>query len=94
MVNLMAYLIGRCFGPAALGELYGYAFGAMALGGVVGPIFMGYVFDYTGSYSAALEIFVLATVLATGLIGPLRVYREEEGLKREESPSKSLTYTR
>lgn len=78
MVNLMAYLIGRCFGPAALGELYGYAFGAMALGGVVGPIFMGYVFDYTGSYRAALEIFVLATVLATGLIGPLRVYEKEK----------------
>jgi len=91
MMNLMACLIGRCFGLAALGELYGYAFGAMALGGVVGPIFMGYVFDYTGSYSVSLGTFMLVMVLATGLIGPLRVYREEV-LKREGSPSEGLTY--
>jgi hypothetical protein len=34
------------------------------------------MFDYTGSYSAALGIFALVTLVATGLIGPLLVYWE------------------
>src|SRR5262245_6905350 len=90
MANLMAHLIERCFGPAALGEIYGYTFGATALGGVVGPISMGYVFDYTGSYNAALEIFVLATVLATGLIGLCGCTRRRERAKEGRIIRKEL----
>src|SRR5712691_1797048 len=75
--DLMAYLVSRYFGLRAFGEIYSYTFAAFTLGGVVGPLLMGAGFDATGSYSLVLGGFVMATLLAAGLmtqLGPYRVW--------------------
>jgi MFS family permease len=76
--DIIAYLISRYFGLRAFGEIYGYAFGAFTLGGVVGPLLMGKAFDNTGSYSIGLGIFVVASVIAAGLMTRLGPYRTWE----------------
>ena len=76
--DIIAYLIGRYFGLRAFGEIYGCAFGAFTLGGVVGPLLMGKAFDSTGSYSLGLSVFVVASVIAAGLMTRLGPYRTWE----------------
>jgi MFS family permease len=76
--DIIAYLIGRYFGLRSFSEIYGYAFGAFTLGGVVGPLLMGKAFDSTGSYTIGLGIFVVASVVAAGLMTRLGPYRTWE----------------
>jgi MFS family permease len=76
--DIIAYLISRYFGLRAFGEIYGYAFGAFTLGGVFGPLLMGKGFDATGSYSLGLGVFVIATLIAAGLMTRLGPYRTWE----------------
>jgi MFS family permease len=73
--DLIAYLVSRYFGLRAFGEIYGYAFAAFTLGGVVGPLLMGIGFDSTGSYTMVLGVFVIATLAAAGLMSRLGPYR-------------------
>ncbi len=73
----MAYMVSRYFGLHAFGEIYGYTFAAFGLGGALGPYLMGVSFDATGSYSLLLGGFVVATLIAVGLmtrLGPYRVW--------------------
>jgi nitrate/nitrite transporter NarK len=75
--DILPYAISRYFGLRALGEIYGYAFAAIALGGALGPLVMGVSFDATGSYSLALVSFAVASFTAAGLmmgLGPYRVW--------------------
>lgn len=76
--DIIAYLISRYFGLRSFSEIYGYAFGAFTLGGVVGPLLMGKAFDSTGSYSSGLAVFVVASVIAAGLMTRLGPYRTWE----------------
>jgi MFS family permease len=73
--DIIAYLVSRYFGLRAFGEIYGYAFAAFTLGGVVGPLLMGMGFDSTGSYGPVLSMFVVATLSAAGLMTRLGPYR-------------------
>lgn len=52
---------GDFFGTKNLGVNYGLVFTSYGVGGVVGPIMAGYVYDVTGSYEIA---FTVAGVLA------------------------------
>ncbi|HEV8715002.1 MAG TPA: MFS transporter, partial [Candidatus Binatia bacterium] len=75
--DILPYAISRYFGLPALGEIYGYAFAAITLGGALGPLVMGMSFDATGSYSPALVSFAVATFTAAGLmtwLGPYQVW--------------------
>jgi len=62
--DVMPYLISRYFGIRALGELFGYVFGAYTLGVAIGPVVMGAGFDATGSYHLPLTTFALALLVA------------------------------
>lgn len=69
------YRASRCT-TRAFGEIYGYTFAAVSLGGAVGLLLMG-GFDSTGSYGLVLGTFVVATLAAVGLmtgLGPYRVW--------------------
>jgi len=75
--DIIAYLVSRYFGLRAFGEIYGYAFAAFTLGGVVGPLLMGMGFDATGSYRLVLGVFVVTSLIAAGLmtrLGPYQVW--------------------
>lgn len=76
--DIIAYLVSRYFGLRALGEIYGYAFAAFTLGGVVGPLLMGIGFDATGSYRLILGVFVFASLIAAALLTRLGPYRVRE----------------
>ncbi len=73
--DLMPYVVSRYFGLRAFGEILGYVLTAWGLGGVVGPFLMGAGFDSTGSYSAVLLVFIVATMVAAGLMARLGPYR-------------------
>jgi len=55
--DLISYLVRSYFGLRAFGALYGIAFAAYALGGVIGPVAMGRYFDLTGHYRLVLELY-------------------------------------
>ena len=74
--DIIAYLVGRYFGLRAFGEIYGYTFAAFTFGGVIGPLLMGIGFDSTGSYQLVLGVFVIASLIAVGLINRLGPYQE------------------
>ena len=66
--DLMPYLIAHYFGLASFGRIFGWIYGAFALGGMLGPLLMGKTFDATGSYHLALTILIPATILSAGLM--------------------------
>lgn len=59
--SLFPSATGDFFGTKNLGVNYGLVFTSYGVGGLVGPIMAGYVFDVTGSYEIA---FLIAGVLA------------------------------
>ncbi len=59
--SLFPSATGDFYGTRNLGVNYGLVFTSYGVGGLVGPIMAGYVFDVTGSYEVA---FLVAGVLA------------------------------
>jgi MFS family permease len=76
--DVMPYLISRYFGIGALGELFGYVFGAYTLGFAIGPLMMAAAFDVTGSYHLPLTLFACTLVLAVFAIVTLPRYSTVE----------------
>ena len=62
LFTVVSPTIAEYFGLKALGGLFGIVIFFGTIGGAVGPVFAGYVFDTTGSYFIA---FATLTVLAT-----------------------------
>ncbi len=62
-VIMMTIIASRYFGRKAYGSIRGTS---MAIGmplGILGPIFMGWVYDTTGSYLTAFTVFAVAAAL-------------------------------
>jgi MFS family permease len=85
--DIITYQVGRYFGLRAFGEIYGYILITYTLGGMVGPLLMGFGFDATGSYSFVLGTFLLATIGAAGLMMQLGPYRAWEASDRSVAAS-------
>jgi MFS family permease len=60
---LMAFR-GELFGRERFATISGVMAPFRMIGNVVGPVFAGYVFDVTGSYRFAFQVFVLLAVLS------------------------------
>lgn len=73
--DLIAYAVSRYFGLKSYAEIYSYVLISFALGGVIGPLMMGFGFDRTGSYETVLAVFLLATLVGAGLLTRLGPYR-------------------
>lgn len=65
-VDLVPYLTARYFGLKAYGKIYGSIFVFFYAGVGVGPLFLGWMFDQNGNYTAAL--LVIIPVLALGAV--------------------------
>ena len=50
VVPLFPTMLGRFFGLAALGTIYGVFATSYSAAGIIGPILAGYIYDLTGSY--------------------------------------------
>jgi MFS family permease len=74
-VDLIPYLASRYFGLREFGKVYSILFAAFALAGALGPLIMGAGYDRTGSYTAPLVGFFLASLFATVLMTRLGPYR-------------------
>ena len=60
-------LQGEYFGRLAFGTIQGLFMAITTIGGLLGPILAGWIFDSTGSYYSAWVIFASTTVLAVPL---------------------------
>jgi MFS family permease len=71
-LDLMSYLAAHQFGLKKYGVILGVLLGAIAFGGVVGPLAAGAAFDRFGDYRAFLAAIVVLTTAASLLIGSIR----------------------
>ena len=55
--TIRAAMLREYFGRSKFGTILGFMMGMIALGGIIGPLFAGWVFDNWGSYHAAWLIF-------------------------------------
>jgi MFS family permease len=82
--DMIAYMIGEYFGFSSFGEIFSWIYIASLLGGVIGPVATGYIFDWTGSYDLALilsaVLALVAVVSVSFLQSPGGLYRREEAL--------------
>lgn len=64
---------GTCFGLSSLGKIFGLIMLFNAIGGTVGPILAGYLFDVTGSYQWSFLIVSLAAFVAVGCLAFIKM---------------------
>ena len=69
-------IVADCFGVGHLAEIYGVLMLALLPGGVLGPVFAGWVYDRLGNYDAAFALFAILNGLS---LLALRLVRVETG---------------
>ena len=57
-------IVGECFGLKAMGTIFGVLAIAAVLGGAIGPLLAGFIFDTMGTYYPAFVIFSVGEVTA------------------------------
>ncbi len=77
---LMGSIVASRFGPAAFGQVQGLIGPFMTLG-ALGPPVTGWIFDQTGSYSAALDILMIM-VLPGAIAMFFMPERRDQGVKQ------------
>jgi MFS family permease len=78
-IDIIPYLISRYFGLRSFAQIYSMVLATFALSGALGPLLMGWSFDFTGSYRPSLLVFFAATLSAAVLITRLGPYRYSAG---------------
>ena len=73
---LIPLLVGECFGLRLFGRILGLTMISATLGGAIGPVLTGRIYDVTASYQLAFVMhtvgFGLAAVIAYFLRPPMR----------------------
>jgi len=72
-VPQLPVIAGELFKLRSIGAIIGVQMLGVAIGGAIGPIVGGYVFDVTGTYAIAFLVSGLCTVLAAILLAFIRV---------------------
>jgi len=67
-IPLRPALLADYFGTRSFGTIFGWMALVSMLGGVLSPVVAGWIFDVTGSYRLAWQIFALTTVPAIPLM--------------------------
>ena len=57
-------MLGKFYGLAALGTIYGVFATSYSAAGIIGPILAGYVFDVTGDYFYPFLLAVICCYIA------------------------------
>lgn len=76
---------GTCFGLSSLGKIFGLIMLFNAIGGTVGPILAGYLFDITGSYQWSFLVVSLAAFVAVGCLAFIKM--DLRTMKAKTAPS-------
>ncbi|MFO7962782.1 MAG: MFS transporter [Desulfobacterales bacterium] len=88
-IALLPALVGDQFGRWSMGKVYGFVSFFGAIGGAIGPIIAGFIYDTTQSYMIAWQIAVVASVL--GATGFLFVGKSPYDMRKEEQESAAST---
>jgi len=87
VVPLQGALVGAAFGRHAFGRVMGLMSPAMLPITMLGQPFAALVFDRTGSYDMAFEIFVGVFALSMLVLSQLRLPETEPGLDPQPAPA-------
>jgi MFS family permease len=72
---LAPLIIGECFGLRSLGTIFGVLAISAVIGGAIGPLLAGFVYDTTGSYYPAFIIFSIGEFVAALAVSRARTVR-------------------
>jgi MFS family permease len=70
--SLVSPLVARFFGTKSHGLLFGIVIFSSTLGGAIGPLLAGYIFDHTASYKIVFLILAVLCTIALGLTASLK----------------------
>jgi len=73
-VTLRVSMLREYFGRSKFGSIFGFMMGMQALGGIIGPLFAGWVFDSWGDYQIAwltLTVIVFIGMIMIATIPPV-----------------------
>ena len=79
-VSLESPTVAELFGLRAHGTIFGVVDFICSIGGALGPVLAGYIFDITGSYNQAFWLFAVTTILGlllTWLLKPMKTGEAE-----------------
>jgi len=71
-VPMLPVIAGEIFGLKSIGEIIGVQMLGVAIGGAIGPLLGGYVFDVTASYYFAFTVSGMCTIIALILLAFIR----------------------
>lgn len=74
LFTVISPIVAEYFGIRSHGLLFGVTAFAGTVGGFIGPIFAGSIFDMTGSYGIAFWGYVIAAAIGLGLVLSLPSY--------------------
>lgn len=77
-VDLIGFLTARYFGLKAYARIYGWQYGAFLFGTGLSPLWIGAVYDVSGSYGPALWAVTAIIVCVAAVFGFLPNYPPEE----------------
>ncbi|MFC2008195.1 MFS transporter [Chloroflexota bacterium] len=77
-VPQLPIIAGELFALRSIGAIIGVQMLGVAIGGAIGPVLGGYVFDVTGTYYIAFLVSSICTILALVLLVMIRVPQTEE----------------
>ena len=89
-VNILAYLTSRYFGVRHYGVLFGIVYSMVIVGGGLGPLLAGTIFDRTGNYDLlawAVIPLCVACALLILMLGPYPEQDESETPAPERQPA-------
>ncbi len=82
--DLIAFLIARYFGMKAYSTIYGFVYGAFAVGAGFGPTVFGIMYDRTQSYSDILLLSIVVLLLGAAMLLGLGRYRYTGHVEADE----------
>jgi len=86
LLTITSPIVAEYFGVRSHGVLFGVVVFAGTIGGAIGPILAGYIFDVTGSYN--LAFWACITTAAIGLVLILSLKQTKSNVR--ELPGKSV----
>ena len=81
--------IGDLFGTKQLGAIHGYILTAWAAAGLVGPIFVSWIRETTGSYQGTLIVFSILFLVALSI--SLLIRLDIQKLRQLNEHQKNIT---
>ena len=77
LMTLQSPMVADLFGLHAHGVILGAVVFSTTIGGAIGPLLAGYIFDITSSYHLAFLVYVALSVVSLALIWRLRLTSKE-----------------